>query len=57
MEMIDCPLMGEKIDDRICFDIHMVVEGAAPEWTAPERAIHIKGYKNLCRQCPNHRDD
>ena len=57
MEMIDCPLMGEKIDGRICFDIHMVVEGAAPEWTAPERAIHVKGYKNLCRQCPNHRDD
>ncbi len=28
MKKVDCPLMGEAIDDVICFDIHMVVEGA-----------------------------
>ena len=57
MTIVECPLMGGKIDDGICFDIHMVVEGAAPERTAPEKAVRIKGYKNICLTCPNHRDD
>ena len=57
MAAVECPLMGGKIDDGICFDIHMVVEGAAPEWTAPEKAVRIKGYKEICLNCPNHRDD
>lgn len=57
MAAVECPLMGGIIDDGICFDIHMVVEGAAPEWTAPEKAVRIKGYKDICLNCPNHRDD
>ena len=36
---IDCPLMKEKIDDGICFDISMVAEQMAPERTAPEKVI------------------
>ncbi len=56
MAMIDCPLMGRKIDDGICFDIHMVVEGVAPERTAPEEVIQIKDYKDICMRCPNHRE-
>ena len=27
MKKVDCPLMDECVDDAICFDIHMVVEG------------------------------
>lgn len=57
MKKVDCPLMGEEIDDAICFDIHMVVEGSAPAYTAPEKAIQIPGYKDICLKCPNHRDD
>lgn len=57
MEMVYCPLMGEEIDDGVCFDIHTVVEGVAPEWTAPEKATQVNGYKRICLQCPNHRDD
>ncbi len=57
MKKVDCPLMGEAIDDVICFDIHMVVEGGAPESTAPKKAIQTSGYKEICLKCPNHRED
>ena len=33
---IECPLMEKEIDDGICFDIHMNVEGLAPDWTIPD---------------------
>ena len=51
-----CPLMGEMIDDAVCFDIHMVVEDSAPNWTAPEKIVAIQHYKEICLNCPNHRD-
>lgn len=57
MKKVKCPLMGETIDDVICFDIHMVVDGGAPEYTAPEKAVQIPGYRDICLKCPNHRDD
>lgn len=57
MKKVDCPLMGDKIDDGICFDIHMVVEGIAPESTAPEKVVRVPGYKDICLKCPNHRED
>lgn len=57
MAKINCPLMDEEIDDVICFDIHMVVEEMAPEWTAPEKAVRMPGYKAICLKCPNHRED
>ena len=57
MKKIKCPLMKENIDDAVCFDIHMVVEGCAPEYTAPEKAVFTLGYKEICLNCPNHRDD
>ncbi len=57
MKKVKCPLMKENIDDVICFDIHMVVEGSAPEYTAPEKAVHTPGYKKICLNCPNHKDD
>lgn len=57
MRKVDCPLMEGAIDDTICFDIHMVVEGVAPEYTAPEKATQTPGYKDICLKCKNHRDD
>lgn len=57
MKKIDCPLMGESIDDVVCFDIHMVVEGGAPDFTAPEKAVQTPGFRDICLNCPNHRDD
>lgn len=57
MKKVNCPLMGDRIDDGICFDIHMVVEGMAPESTAPEKAVRVPGYKDICLKCPNHRED
>ena len=57
MKKIKCPLMEEDIDDVICFDIHMVVEGGAPEYTAPKKAVRIPGYRDICLNCPNHRGD
>ena len=38
-------------------DIHMNVEGLAPEWTIPEKVLETPDYKKICLQCPNHRDD
>lgn len=57
MAEVNCPLMGENIDYGVCFDIHMVVEGAAPEYTAPPKAVQTEGYREICLKCPNHRED
>lgn len=54
---INCPLVESEIDDEICFDIHMNVEGLAPDWTIPDKVIKKTDYKNVCLNCPNHRDD
>lgn len=57
MKTVHCPLMGEMIEDTICFDIHMVVEGGAPELTAPKKAVQTPGFREICLKCPNHRED
>lgn len=57
MVKVNCPLMGGKIDNAVCFDIHMVVEGSAPEFTAPKKAVHTQNFKEICKKCPNHRED
>lgn len=54
---IKCPLLGAEIEDEICFDIHMNVEGLAPDWTIPEAVRKVTGYKEICLKCPNHRED
>ena len=54
---IDCPLMKEKIDDGICFDISMVAEHMAPERTAPKKATRTENFRQICLDCPNHRYD
>ena len=35
LKKIECPLMENEIDDGICFDIHMNVEGLAPDLDNP----------------------
>ena len=57
MKKVDCPLMDECVDDAICFDIHMVVEGCAPKFTAPKKAVQTPDFRKICMNCPNHRDD
>lgn len=55
---VKCPLMdGSEIEEEICFDIHGVVDWGAPTYTAPNRAVSKDGFKEICRSCPNHRDD
>ena len=54
---VDCPLMGKLIDEGTCFDIHMVVCGEAPKWTAPEKIYKFENYKEICNHCKFHRDD
>ena len=54
---INCPLVESEIDDEICLDIHMNVEGLAPDWTIPEAVRKVTGYKEICLKCPNHRED
>lgn len=56
MAKIECPLMGEKIEDVMCFDICMVAEGLAPARTAPERAVNAEEFKRICLECPKHRE-
>ena len=53
---IDCPLMEEKIEDGICFDISMVAEGMAPIYTAPKKAANKPEFKRICLECPKHKD-
>lgn len=48
---INCPLVESEIDDEICFDIHMNVEGLAPDWTIPDKVIKKTDYKNVCLNC------
>ena len=52
-----CPLMGHEINADECFDIHMVVGGWAPLRTAPEKATSTENYKEICNNCPYHRND
>ena len=54
---VTCPLMDMEISAGECFDMHMVVDGWAPEYTAPEKARKKEGYKDICKKCPFHRDD
>ena len=57
IKKLSCPLMDTEIDEGICYDIHMNVEGLAPEWTIPEKVLATPKNKKICLQCPNHRDD
>ena len=54
---VRCPLMEAEVDAGVCFDIHMVVDGWAPKYTAPEKAVSKEGFKEICIKCPYHRYD
>jgi hypothetical protein len=55
---VPCPLLGAReIDIGTCFDIHMVVEGTTPKYTAPKEIYNHKDYVEICLNCPFHRDD
>lgn len=46
---VDCPLLGRLTDMDTCFDIHMVVCGEAPEWTAHKEIYPVDGFRE--RSC------
>lgn len=54
---LSCPIMKEMIEDGVCFDIHMFVEGLAPSRTVPKKVAENPKYKEICLSCPNHRED
>lgn len=54
---VKCPLMEREISMGECFDIHMVVDGWAPAYTAPEKATSVDGFKEICQKCEFHRND
>jgi len=54
---VNCPLMEQEIGADECFDIHMVVDGWAPKYTAPEKATSKEGFGEICKNCPYHRND
>ena len=55
---VKCPLLNSKsIDEGACFDIHMVVEGHTPKWTAPEEIYDHDDFQEICKKCQYHRDD
>ena len=51
-----CPLTGKEITDVECFDISMVVEGLAPEFTIEDRIkpTDIDKCREDCMACKNH---
>ena len=57
MKKVSCPLIGRDIEDTVCFDIHMVVEGMASQRTAPKEAVQNPDFKKICLGCPNHREE
>lgn len=55
---VRCPLMGNApIEMDVCFDIHMVVLGEAPRWTAPDEIYKTPDYVDVCNNCQFHRND
>lgn len=56
MAKIKCPLMNKEIENERCFDICMVAEGLAPERTAPEEAVKMPDFKNICLECEMHKE-
>lgn len=54
---VDCPLMGEEIDEDTCFDIHGVVDWHSPKSEAPDRVYETANYADVCRDCKFHRFD
>jgi hypothetical protein len=51
-----CPLTGKEITYEDCFDISMVVEDLAPEYTIDERIKpqNIDECKGRCMTCKKH---
>lgn len=55
--VVFCPILNRQIKVAVCFDICMVVDDGAPEWSAPGEALAVPGFREICSSCPNHRED
>lgn len=51
-----CPIINEYIAEMECFDVHMVSEGIAPEFTAPINITCVNDYKETCLKCEKHKE-
>lgn len=51
-----CPILKTIIEDSTCFDISMVAEGIAPLRTAPESAISVDDFREICLKCKEHKE-
>ena len=51
-----CPILKKQIDDTVCYDILMNVEGLAPDWTVPKEVFSVSEYKKICMNCENHKE-
>ncbi len=49
-----CPLLKKKIDDGICFDVQMCVEGLWAKSDNPYGVRDIVDFENICLNCENH---
>lgn len=51
-----CPILKKQIDDAVCYDILMNVEGLAPDWIVPKEVFSVSEYKKICMNCENHKE-
>lgn len=51
-----CPILKKQIDDTVCYDIHMNVEGLLPDWGVPKEVVCVPEYKRICMECKNHKE-
>ena len=38
-----CPILKKQIDDTVCYDIHMNVEGLLPDWGSTKGSCMYTG--------------
>ena len=55
-QRVMCPILKKQINDTVCYDVHMNVEGLAPDWTIPEEILQVPEYQKICMKCKNHRE-
>ncbi|HWQ41311.1 MAG TPA: hypothetical protein VN456_04670 [Desulfosporosinus sp.] len=57
MLMIDCPLRQRQIEEYECYEISMTAEGLAPKRYLSDNESEIERYREICLNCPHHRED
>lgn len=50
-ERVYCPLYKKLIEHVYCFDIVMVCDDGAPDYTIPKEILDIENFKDICEKC------